>query len=398
MRGVRELLSCFQRGRLVRPSAGVLNFVDLVRAVLHLAGAEGIELGRGAGELAAGIGPAEHYVLILIDGMGMDLLARLPAEGFLRSHLTGQLQSVFPSTTATALTALATAQWPCAHGVPGWWTYLERFHVSATTLPFVERFTGRPLDRFGVRAEDLYPVPSLWSGLKHAPVSVVPARIADSVFNRYASGRTPQAGYAAISEAIAAIRDRLMQAAQPTLTYLYLPQIDSLCHKKGTAHQAVADLLASLERQLAELAGGLAGRARVVVTADHGFLDTPEDSRFILTEDDELVSELVCPPTGDPTVPIFHVRPGREEAFVQGFAGRFGEAFALIAPEEAETLRLFGPEPPSPVLRRRLGSFVGIAVQPAAICYQPAGEQAHVHAAVHAGLSRNEMLIPLILA
>jgi len=393
-----RLLECFGSGRLVRPSAGSANFVDLVRALLRLCGAVDVESGPGVERICRLIGSAEHYVLVLVDGLGVKLLEELPADGFLRSHLAAELQAVFPPTTASALTTLATGKWPCEHGVPGWWVYLERFKLSATALRFVERFSERPLEEFGVSAADVFPAPSIWPGVKHEPLTVAGANIVNSTFSRYARGGTAGAGYAEVPEALQIVRDRVGAGGRPSITYVYLPQLDAICHRHGTDDEGVGPLLAGLDEQLGDLANDLAGRARLVIAADHGLVNTPPERTFILEEDDPLMTDLICPPTGEPTVPICHVKPGRQEHFYDGFARRFGGAFLLITPDEAERLRLFGPGPLSPVTRRRLGSFLGIAPEPAAVYFRPRTGAFHVHVGVHAGLSPEEMIIPLILS
>jgi len=261
MNGAERLLECFRADRLVGPSSEETNFVDLVRSLLRLAGAKGIPTGPGVEKLSQLIGPAEHYVFILVDGMGVDLLEKLPPDGFLRSHLAARLQAVFPSTTASALTTLATAEWPGAHGVPGWWLYLEKFNLSAISLRFAERFSERPLEELGVAVGDVFCVPSVWPRARHAPLSVLAAHIAETTFSRYARGQTAGAGYRDVPEALRVICDRVARAAGPTVTYLYLPQLDALCHRKGTADEAVAPLLAGLEEQLGGLADELAGQA-----------------------------------------------------------------------------------------------------------------------------------------
>lgn len=397
MNGVERLLECFDAGRLVRPAAQKLNFVDLVRALLRLAGAGGIESAPGVERIGRLIPPADHYVFVLVDGLGMSILDKLAPDSFLAGHRAAQMQALFPSTTACALTTLATGAWPCEHGVPGWWVYLEEFKLSATALRFVERFAERPLEEFGLSAADVFGLPSVWPAVKHAPLSILGAHIVDSTFSRYARGDTARAGYREIPEAVRIVRDRVEQAQRPTFTYLYLPQLDAICHKKGVGHEQVSQLLASLDEQLGNLAEALTGRARIVITADHGLIDVPAERRFILEEDDPLVTHLICPPTGEPAVPIFHVKSGQEQAFLELFARRFGDVFVFITPDEAEGLRLFGPGELSPLMRRRLGNFIGIAPEPAAIYFRPRVGDFHVHVAVHAGMSAEEMNIPLVV-
>lgn len=397
MNGVDRLLACFDSGRLVRPSAEKTNFVDLVRAMLCLAGAEGIDPGPGGDRITKLVGPADHVVFILIDGLGLHQLGKLPAEGLLRTHAAGELQAVFPPTTASAMSTLATAAWPCDHAIPGWWVYLEQAGLSATALRFVERFSQRPLEEFGLSAADVFPLPSVWPAVGRGALSVLGEQILDSTFSRYARGDTVRAGYGEIPAGLGIVRDGVAGASQPTFTYLYLPQLDSICHKKGVDHDQANHLLGRLDEQLGDFAEALTGRARVVISADHGMVDVPAERTFILEADDPIVSDLICPPTGEPTLPICHVRPGRERAFLDAFARRFGEAFIFITPEEAEDLRLFGPGRLCPLMRRRLGTFLGIAPEPAAVFFRPRVGDFHVHVGVHAGMSREEMTIPLIV-
>ncbi|MDK1032436.1 MAG: alkaline phosphatase family protein [Planctomycetia bacterium] len=398
MNSEKTIQAWFDCGRLVRPSAETANFVDLVGALHSLAGGEGVEPSCGAQALAQQIGKSEHYVFILVDGMGAKLMGRLPAGGFLRSHLAAELQAVFPSATAAALTTVATGLWPAAHGVPTWWVYLEQFDLAAVTLPFTQRWTERPLGELGVNRKDVFPLPGIWSRINHSLLAIVRHKIKDSVFTDYATGGKERVGYDGLPEALEITRERIARAQRPTFIYLYVPDLDHLCHEKGAECEDVQRLLLAMDKQLGDFCEALAGRARIVITADHGEVNVPDERRFVIDEGDALLEHLRFPATGEPTVPVFHVKPGSEDAFLKAFARRFGDAFCLITAEEAESLQLLGPGPLSPVTRRRLGDFIGIAPAPAAIYFKPPDAKVTVHVGVHGGLTPDEMLIPLILA
>jgi hypothetical protein len=376
----------------------VPNFLDLTHALFRLTGVEGIEMSPAAAEFAAQIGGADHYVFILVDGLGANLVEKAPEGGFLRTHVVREFQAVFPPTTAAALTTLATGLWPASHGVTGWWVYLEEFGLTATALPFTERYSEKPLGEWGVKAADLFPVPGVWGRFKHAPFTLVGAGIAESVYTTYSAGGTERAGYSSMSEAFVKAVERVRQAASPSFTYVYLPQVDSLCHERGIGHDEVAKVIAAVDARIAGLAEAVAGKARLVVTADHGLADTPEETRFVIYDDDAILEHLVCPPTCEPTMPVFHVKEGREAPFANAFRGRFGEHFALITPDDAERLELFGPVPLSAVTRPRLGTYIGIAGAPAAIHYRQRAVPRRIHIGMHAGMSSEEMRVPLILA
>src|SRR5262245_7057267 len=72
-----------------------------------------------AGEIAA----ARNLVLLLVDGLGDNYLLRSGAGGELARRRRGALTSVFPSTTASAITTSYTGCTPLEHGLTGWFTY-----------------------------------------------------------------------------------------------------------------------------------------------------------------------------------------------------------------------------------------------------------------------------------
>ncbi len=115
-----RLQAAFEDGDLIRPSADALNLVDFARAAASLAGSRDVMMTAGSRRIADLIGPSQHLVLVLADGFGMNLLEAMDSDSFMPHHLATELQTVFPSTTAAALTSLATAEWPIKHAVLGW--------------------------------------------------------------------------------------------------------------------------------------------------------------------------------------------------------------------------------------------------------------------------------------
>ncbi|MBW1709392.1 MAG: alkaline phosphatase family protein [Deltaproteobacteria bacterium] len=397
MTGLELVSQWFDSGQLVRPSVEAEDFLDLTRALACLSGIEDMCDGSKVEELCREIGPADHYVFVLIDALGADLVESLPQNAFLRVNMKRRLQSLFPSTTASVLTSLATGMWPCSHGVSGWFMYLEEADISVISLLFVERNTRRSLEELGLSAQDLFPVPSFWPYLRHEPHTVLPAAIVDSVYSNYSSGETQCLGYPDLSGAIEITSKLVLKASRPSLTYLYLPQFDETAHVKGKEHEQTRQILLTINEHLDELAKSLAGRVRIVISADHGVVTVPEERRFVLSGDDPLNRYLRCQPTGEPTVPVFHVHGGHEEAFTEEFTERFGNHFALLLPEDAERLRLFGPGDLSPITKSRLGSFIGISRKPSVFYIRTKQKKGPVIIGYHGGLSSEEMHVPLIL-
>jgi Type I phosphodiesterase / nucleotide pyrophosphatase len=394
MSDVERLRAWFESGALVRPDSRLPNTVELARAIASLCGAPDITLAPPARTIADAIRPADHIVFVMADGLGMNLVDRLPGDSFFRTHLAMEMQAVFPSSTAPAVTSLATGCWPAEHAVPGWFTYLPDDDVIATILPYIERFTKRPLAELGVDVRRALPLPSRLPEFGHDPLCYMPAVITGSTYSDYFSGGQPQIPYEHLSAAVDAIATRIELARSPTYSYLYVPFIDTAEHEHGPHAKPVSRVLAKVEREVARLAVRLDGRARVIVSADHGLTHVEEQAVHEIKDGDPLFEFLRLPPSGEPRVPSFYARNGAAGAFAAAFRQRFGDSHALLTTGEVDDLRLLGPDPLAPETRRRLGDFMAVSGTADAIVYKP--DDAML--GFHGGLLPDEMRIPLILA
>lgn len=396
---VERLIAAFESSDLLRPSAASPNLVDLARALAALTGVEGLAHTTASRNLIDVIGPAEHLVFILADGLGLNLVTAMPEGSFLPSHVVTELQTVFPSTTAVALTSLATGEWPSTHGVIGWWTHLPQLGEAVTILPFETRAGRIPLTQLGITPSCAFPAPSLLSRIRYDTLCLFPEAISDNVYSRYFSGGAMRRGYKTLHQAINMIIERVRAATVPTYTYLYMRQVDDTAHKYGMERPELRFTLLNFDRELRRLAAALSGQARIVVSADHGFLDAPRTAKHQINASHSLAATLRCPPSGDARVLYFHLRDSAAEQFREGFTKRFGDRFVLISPADAERLELFGPGPVPPETKGRLGDYIAISTGVDVMEYRPVSGVGRVMALAshHSGLSPAEMRIPLVV-
>jgi hypothetical protein len=399
MSDVERLLAAFSDGKLLRPSDEVPNIVDLSRALVCLAGAEGVETSAGSAALIDTIGSSDHLVFVLVDGLGMNLLERLPTNAFLPKHLIAELRTVFPSTTAVAVTSLATGQWPNEHAVTGWWTHLPEIGASATILQFVKRSDQKSLDRHGLTVEQTFPAPSAMSKVGRDTLALFPQRIGSSVYSTYFCGGKPRRGYRNLQEAVDITIKRVWSADQPTYTYIYTSRIDDEAHRCGLARPEVQAALSDMDRELERLACGIGGRGRLVVSADHGFLDAGKSEWHQIRWSDQFMTYLRFPPSGDARVMYLHIHEGAEAPVRHYFHKRFGERFLLLTVDEVEELGLLGPSPISAETKRRVGDLILISRGRDVIEYRPPGNTGRImsEASQHSGLTPEEMRVPLVV-
>jgi hypothetical protein len=392
MDDLQRVQSWFDEGRLIRPLRGP-NTVHLARAIASVAGAPAAIDGH-VRDIAARIGPTEHLILVLADGFGMNLIDYLPEGSLLRTKCGTSIDAVFPSSTAPALTSIATAQWPATHGLLFWWQYIREADRSVYTLPFRDRFTYQPLDELGIRSDQLFSYPPQVVTFPRDVLFLQPSRSADSVYTRYCSAGTPVHGYQSLDTAIDLISRCVTEATQPTYTYFYYPAIDHESHDYGPDSSEAQAALLTLDAEITRLAGDLGGRARIVISADHGQFRVEDAAIRFIEQDDELLELLLCVPTGEGPEPAFHVRPGRAADFEVAFRRRFGDDYALLSAAEVEAMRLLGPKPLAAGARAALGDYLGLTADPVVLRYRP---KAISMPGDHGGLSRDEMEVPLII-
>lgn len=392
---VPRLLGKFESGALLRPSASVPNIVDLAQALWSSMDVEAGELTPAARTIRSNIGETEHLVFILADGLGMELLEAMPAAPFLWSHLEGTLNTVFPSTTAVALTSLATAAWPAVHGIVGHWMQFPGTG-PVTVLAGTTRSDGRPLTDAGGR---LYLRPSLAGEVTRQSLALMPAGIAGSAYSAYATA-DPRFGYRSLNEAVDLAIEFIEAATGPTYTYLYVSRIDDTVHELGSARLEAVGAVRDLDRVIERLAAAIGDRARIVLTADHGHLTVRPAARRVLRGSERIASMFSAPPTGDARIVSFHLEPERLDEFAEYFLDQLGAYFCLLTPDELESLQLLGPGEMAAETKQRLGDIVAISLGDDTLEFRSRGARPEPRLAWpshHSGLTAAEMRVPLLI-
>ena len=401
MIGTEILMDAFRDRKLVPPlSSARANLVDLAQAVGKLAGVCSFEPTARAKTLADSIGESDHLVLVLIDGFGMVMVDSLPEGAFMRRHVQEEMRTVFPSTTAVALTTLTTGRWPAAHGVTAWWTHLPDLGSAANTLQYTARAGNRDLLERGIDPKRSFPVPSMWAGIPRDAALVIPQEITDSVYSGYFSGGRRAIGYDSVRAGVDAVIERVNNASEKTFTYFYISQVDSLAHRQGWERPEVLRAMREMDTHMARLRSELGSNARMVVTADHGFMDAEPRNRHSLKLTRQIQPLLRVAPSGDARVIYLHTLSWAKERVRRYLEPRFGERFVVVDTEDAIAIGLFGPDDIEEDVRERFGDMMIISMGADVLEYNPGrgpGRMLLLNGH-HSGLSPEEMEIPLIVA
>ena len=339
---------------------------------------------------------AHHLVLLVVDGLGLDYLSH--RDGALRQHLHGQLTSVFPSTTASAIPTFLTGLAPQQHGLTGWNMDFREIGAVVAPLPFRVRTGRHALREAGVTPATLFGLTPLFDRLPLPCHVVSPRSIVHSDFNVALSGRAQRHGYETLDELFALIAG-LLRSDAPSYVHAYWPQIDSLAHEYGIGSEPVAAAFAALDAAFEGLLDVVAHNgSRVIVTADHGFIDSPPEQTIDLDDHPALRDTLLLPLCGEPRMAYAYVRAGRERQFEDYVRERLADRVQLFRSEDVLQRGWLGPGAAHPALRDRLGDYVLIPRGQAILRDWLQGEERYTHVGVHGGLSEAEMRVPLVIA
>jgi hypothetical protein len=345
------------------------------------------------------IGRAANVVFFLVDGLGYNYLRDAGRGGALAEHLAGSITSVFPSTTATAITSTFTGLMPQAHAMTGWFCWFPESDVIAAPLPFRRRGDDCALTELAIEPRTLYAFPPLLDALAVRTFVVSQDRIVDSEYSRHFGGRAKRLGYENLAGLVDAVVTAVRSGAERKYVYAYYPELDTVAHRHGIASAQASARLAAIDAAFADLLKRLAGtNSAIIVSADHGFIDTPASDALELEHYAALGELLRQPLSGEPRVAYCHTKPGCGQRFAERAREILGSRADVRMSAELIAEGWFGPGAVHPRLAERVGNVTLIMRGHHTIKDHVPGEKRHLLIGNHGGLTEDEMLIPLVVA
>jgi hypothetical protein len=373
------------------PAFGRRSVADVLTSAAASIGVEGF-----ANTL--GLPPASRVCVVLADGLGRNLLKQKSAHTpFLRSVMqAGQgevpvwLDSTFPSTTAAALASFGTGLPPGRHGMVGY-DVLDPAQDKVVNM----------LGNWDANVDPLawQPHPTVFErAAGSATVTTVSLpQFGDSPMTRaalrggnFVSAVTAHARTAAAAEAMA--------AAGPALMYFYVNELDKAGHRYGCQSEQWEHQLEELDATVKRLNSSLPAGTTVLLTADHGMLDVPEQQRIDYAADPALI-EGVRHTAGEPRMVHLYLDDPADaaarERLLAAWRTRFGDRIWAFGREDAIAAGLFGSM--SPAVAPRIGDVM-IAARDALALYDTRRVRPAAMEVVgqHGSLTKAEREVPLL--
>jgi hypothetical protein len=343
---------------------------------------------RYAGRAPLELAPARRAVVVLVDGLGYELIRRRGGHApFLRSLLPAayRLTAGFPSTTATSMGTFGTGLPPGSHGLLGY----------EVLVPGEDRLVNELSWEDGPDPLAWQPEATVFEAAERDGVAVT--RVGPAFFD--GSGLTQAAvrgGRFAAADDLPARVDAAVAAVRRdprSLVYLYWGDLDKVGHVHGCQSWEWGDELEAIDAELARLVRSVPADTAVLVTADHGMVDAPHALRIDLAHDPQLAAG-VRHVGGEPRALQLYTEPGAVEDVAATWQGRVGERAWIRRRDEAVAEGWFGPVAPRNT--ERIGDLV-VAMRDnfAIVDSRRARPQLLALVGLHGSLSADEATVPL---
>jgi Type I phosphodiesterase / nucleotide pyrophosphatase len=332
--------------------------------------------------------PAEKLCLLVVDGLGWELLREHPAAAPFLSELavSGRpLAAGFPATTVTSLGSLGTGRPPGQHGMLGYQVAVPGEGKLLNGLRWdqhVDPVAWQPGSTIFERAEE---------------AGIGAYRVAHGSFRRtglsVASMRGAHYLAADTLGALAAQCAAALRRSERALVLVYHGELDSTGHVFGAGSDAWRYHLAHVDKLAEHLAGALPPGTPLYVTADHGMVDVAPQDRVDVDAEPALRDgvELLG---GEPRARHVYAVPGAADDVLAAWREVLGPRAWVASRDEAVADGWFGPVLPR--LAARIGDVVAAPAGPAAVVATKAEPRESALLGMHGSLTPADQLVPLL--
>jgi hypothetical protein len=336
------------------------------------------------------LAPAERVCLLLVDGLGWELLRAHPAAAPFLSELAmtaAPLTVGFPATTATSLASLGTGRVPGQHGLLGYQVAIPGAHPP-------KLLNALRWDRH-VDARSWQPGSTIFERATAAGVRSV--RVAPHILDGTGLSTASMRGAEYLpADTLGGLVSRsasVLAEQVPVLANVYYGDLDSTGHALGCSSDAWQYQLAHVDKLVEQLASALPHGTVLYITGDHGMVDVPHADRIDADEIPEL-RDGVTLLGGEPRARHVYCRPGATGDVAANWRGVLGERAWVATREQAVADGWFGAVDER--FLARIGDVIAAPAGPTAIVATKAEPRESALIGLHGSLTQSDQLVPLL--
>lgn len=341
---------------------------------------------------------SKNIVLIIVDGVGADIVNSLQENNLLKKHKKMEITSVFPPTTAAAITTFMTGKAPNEHGVLSWFLYSKELGGVIRPLPFDYRFGGVGFAEMGVDSKKFYNLKSFFDLIKVKGFSIKRSEIINSSYSIAVAGKSKRIGFNGLDSFFTKIKKTVKIDHKKKYICAYIDDFDSNSHQYGKKSSQAKRFLKQFEQKLGRFLKQIVGtNTTIIITADHGHMYSKKKTKFRFENFKELYDCLVLPMSGEKRACFCHLKAGREKLFKKLVKKHLGKYCELHSSKSLLKSKLFGLYKTHEKVPERLGDYVILFKEGCSIADVLFDHKPSNHVSDHGGISKEEMIVPLIL-
>ena len=365
------------------PSYGTATLADLSSSILA-----SLDPGSPESQNVLGLTPAQRACLLIIDGLGWELLRDHPAAAPFLSELARNskpITSGFPATTVTSLGSICTGRPPGQHGILGYQVRIPGENRLLNGLRWDSR----------VDPYQWQPLPTIYERATQAGIAAV--HVAQGSFRgtglTVATMRGADFWPADSMGALAAQAAAAITVHGRAYVSVYHGDLDATGHVFGVGSDAWYNHLAHVDKLAEQIASALPSGACLYVTADHGMVDIGPDDKLDVDAHPELRAGLALL-GGEPRARHLYARPGAAADVLAAWREVLADRAWVLSRDEAIKEGWFGPVDDRMV--PRIGDVVAAPAGSMALVAMKEEPRESALFGMHGSLTSSEQLVPAL--
>lgn len=335
----------------------------------------------------------KNIVLIILDGMGNNLLHEVSPNNFFENNKLGKITSVCPSTTTAALNTYYSGRPPIETGYIAWSQYFKEYGRALDMFPRTDSYTGTLYDHSSSDVFEMLDYKNIFQQIEDSNPKIRTYEINPT----YCESRAKRCIKANSIDVMCDDIESLCKNMNNNFIFAYSDYPDKLLHRYGCSSTEVAEFILNAEASIESLAKHLYGtNTLLIISADHGHNDIYTSYNIMeLTEINEC---LIMPPSFESRAITFWVKEDRKDKFEKIFRQKFKDEFILFTKEEFLSKKLLGNGVQHKKIDDFIGNYIAISISNSIIKLQTAlSSEKYEKLSTHCGFTENEMIIPLIV-
>ena len=365
------------------PSYGTATLADLSSSILA-----SLDPGSPESQNVLGLSPAQRACLLIVDGLGWELLRDHPAAAPFLSELARNskpITSGFPATTVTSLGSICTGRPPGQHGILGYQVRIPGENRLLNGLRWDSR----------VDPYQWQPLPTIYERATEAGIAAV--HVAQGSFRgtglTIATMRGADFWPADSMGALAAQAAAAITVHGRAYVSVYHGDLDATGHVFGVGSDAWYNHLAHVDKLAEQIASALPSGACLYVTADHGMVDIGPDDKLDVDAHPELRAGLALL-GGEPRARHLYARPGAAADVLAAWREVLSDRAWVLSRDEAIKEGWFGPVDDRMV--PRIGDVVAAPAGSMALVAMKEEPRESALFGMHGSLTSSEQLVPAL--